>query len=87
MLRRQLAQLHGNGKNGGHEALSEREREVLRLAARGLTNKAIARELSLSPRTVQLHLALALRKLGVASRTEAVMMGVRQHWLSVEEAG
>jgi DNA-binding NarL/FixJ family response regulator len=54
------------------EPLTERELEVLRLAAGGLTNKAIAAELGLSDRTVQGHLASIYGKLGVASRTEAV---------------
>jgi DNA-binding NarL/FixJ family response regulator len=52
--------------------LSEREREVARLAAQGLTNKAIAAELSLSVRTVENHLARALRRLGLKNRRALV---------------
>jgi DNA-binding NarL/FixJ family response regulator len=52
--------------------LTERERDVLALAARGLTNKAIGFQLSISDRTVQGHLANIYEKLGAASRTEAV---------------
>lgn len=54
------------------EALTDRELEVLRLAARGLTNKQIGHDLDISDRTVQNHLANIYTKLGVASRTEAV---------------
>lgn len=62
-----------------------RELEVLRLAARGLSNKQIARLLDLSPRTVQTHLANAFEKLGVASRTEAVIRALRKGWFGIEE--
>jgi DNA-binding NarL/FixJ family response regulator len=58
------------------EALSERELEVLRLTAKGQTNKAIGAELGISDRTVQGHLAKIYDKLHAASRTEAVMRAV-----------
>jgi len=58
------------------EPLTEREREVLRFAAKGYTNKAIGAQLSISDRTVQGHLAKIYDKLHAASRTEAVMRGV-----------
>jgi two-component system, NarL family, response regulator LiaR len=64
---------------------TQRELEVLRLAARGLSNKQIARQLELSPRTVQTHLANIFEKLGVASRTEAVIRALRKGWFSIEE--
>ncbi len=63
------------------EALSERELEVLRLAAKGYTNKAIGVELSISDRTVQGHLAKIYAKMGAASRTEAVMRAVSLGWI------
>jgi DNA-binding NarL/FixJ family response regulator len=61
--------------------LTEREHDVLRLAARGLTNKAIGFELSISDRTVQGHLANIYNKLGVSGRTEAVMRAVELGWI------
>jgi DNA-binding NarL/FixJ family response regulator len=64
------------GRQEPLEALSERELEVLRLAARGYTNKAIAVQLSISDRTVQGHLARVFDKLQAAGRTEAVMRAV-----------
>lgn len=59
------------------ETLSEREDEVLRLLAQGLTNKDIAQGLILSVRTVEAHLRSIFAKLGVRSRTEAALWGIK----------
>jgi DNA-binding NarL/FixJ family response regulator len=59
------------------EALSERERAVLALAARGLTNRSIGAELVISDRTVQGHLANIYAKLQVNTRTEAVTKAIQ----------
>lgn len=72
------------GAASAAEALTERELEVLRLAARGLTNKAIAQALSISDRTVQGHLANIYAKMSVGSRTEAVTEALRQGWILIE---
>lgn len=69
------------------ESLSDRELEVLRLAARGLSNAGIAQELDLSTRTVQVHLTHIFAKLDVGSRTEAVITALRRGWFSLEELG
>lgn len=58
------------------EPLTDRELDVLRLAAKGFTNKAIGVQLTISDRTVQGHLAHIFAKLQATSRTEAVMRGV-----------
>ena len=58
------------------EPLTDRELDVLRLAAKGYTNKAIGVQLSISDRTVQGHLAHIFAKLQANSRTEAVMRAV-----------
>ncbi|MFE4462384.1 AAA family ATPase [Nocardia tengchongensis] len=60
--------LAGHRSVSGATMLSEREREVAELAARGLTNKDIAEKLFLSPRTVEDHLGRILRKLGLTGR-------------------
>jgi NarL family two-component system response regulator LiaR len=67
------------------EPLSEREMEVLKLAATGISNKEIAQQLFLSPRTVQVHLGNIFNKLGVASRTEAILYGLKRGWFSLED--
>ena len=59
-----------------YEPLTEREVEVLSLAARGYTNKAISVQLFISDRTVQGHLAHIYAKLQTNTRTEAVMRAV-----------
>ena len=66
------------------EPLTERELDVLRLAAQGLGNKQIGATLNISDRTVQGHLANIYAKLHVATRTEAVMFAVRQKWITLE---
>jgi DNA-binding NarL/FixJ family response regulator len=63
------------------ESLSERERDVLRLLAQGLSNKDIAQKLYLSVRTVEGHLANIYAKLQVKSRTEAALLAVQHGWL------
>ncbi|MBV9601584.1 MAG: response regulator transcription factor [Chloroflexi bacterium] len=62
----------------GHD-LSAREREVLALMKRGLSNRAIAERLIISPSTADFHVSNILGKLGVASRTEAVALAVQHH--------
>ncbi len=57
------------GRKGYGETLSPRELEVARLAAQNLTNREIGERLFLSPRTVEIHIGRALRKLGLPSRT------------------
>ncbi|MFA5891577.1 MAG: response regulator transcription factor [Actinomycetota bacterium] len=68
----------------GSPSLSPREREILELAARGLRNKEIGRAMHLSVRTVEGHLSHILAKLGVSSRTEAVVYGVARHWFDMD---
>ena len=60
------------------DALSEREREVLRLTATGMANKQIARALGISEHTVKVHLGNVFRRIGVSDRTSAAMWA-REH--------
>jgi len=68
------------------ETLTDREHDVLRLTARGFTNKAIGIQLGISDRTVQGHLAHIFSKLRAASRTEAVMRAVSLGWIPQDTA-
>jgi ATP/maltotriose-dependent transcriptional regulator MalT len=72
----------GDGAMGG---LSERETEVLVLAARGLSNHQIAQDLHLSEATVKRHLANIYPKIGVGSRTEAVRMALMEQWIGLAD--
>ena len=80
-------------KSAGHrsadarpeELLSEREMEVLKSAARGKSNKEIGEELFISVRTVQAHLRSVFNKLGVGSRSEAVLYGLRRGWFTLDD--
>lgn len=63
--------------------LAAQQRRLLGLMARGLTNAGIARELGLSEKTVRNHVSRLLGKLGARTRTEAVLMAVASHQLSI----
>jgi DNA-binding NarL/FixJ family response regulator len=65
--------------------LSERETEVLVLAARGLSNQQIAAEMHLAEATVKRHLANVYEKVGVSSRTEAVRMALVEQWIGLTD--
>ena len=65
--------------------LYQRELEVLKLAAKGMSNKEIAQELTISVRTVQTHLVNIFAKLNVNSRTEAVLHALREGWLTLDD--
>ncbi len=67
------------------EHLSNRELDIIKLAAKGLTNKEIADKLHLSYRTIEGHMRDVFNKLGVGSRTEAVLFGLRKGWFTLEE--
>ena len=65
------------------EPLSDREMEILRLAASGLGNKDIAEKLHLSRRTVEGNFRAVFNKLGVSSRLEAIMLAMRKGWVTL----
>lgn len=72
-----------NGHNG-HSCLSKRETEVLRLVARGVSNKEIAQALQLTTGTVKIHVSNILTKLHMASRTEAAAWAIQAGLLAGE---
>ena len=82
ITRKLMSNLFRRPQETAVEALTEREHDVLRLAARGYTNKAIGMQLAISDRTVQGHLAHIFAKLQATSRTEAVMRAVALGWIS-----
>ena len=65
------------------DKLTQRELEVMKLAAKGITNREIAQELSLSARTVQAHLSTIFSKMQVSSRTEAVVRALQKGWITI----
>lgn len=71
------------GEESLPDQLSKRELQVLRLAARGMSNREIALKLSISVRTVQTHLSHIFSKIGVGSRTEAVVYGLKKGWIAI----
>ena len=70
----QQAAMHEQGQTG----LTSREEEVLDQVARGLTNKEVARALSLSEKTVKHYMTIIMQKLQVRNRVEAVIQGMRK---------
>lgn len=70
------------GKSRKTGAITDREADVIRLIARGYSNKEIANELSLSVKTVEAHKANAMRKLDLGGRVDIVNYAVLQGWLN-----
>jgi DNA-binding NarL/FixJ family response regulator len=80
-----LARFMGRASARGDEpAFSLRELAVLQLLATGLANKQIARQLNISPRTVEGHLSHIFGKLGVSSRTEAMLYAINRGLVDVD---
>jgi DNA-binding NarL/FixJ family response regulator len=72
------ALLPGRDAASPADQISDRERQVLRLASKGLANKQIGRELGITERTVKVHLGNIFRRIGVTDRTSAAMWA-REH--------
>jgi DNA-binding NarL/FixJ family response regulator len=81
-----VAELSGQGSNAGRAqrrdgqstALSERERQVLRLVADGRSNKEIARTLAIAERTAKFHVTSVMNKLGAENRAQAAVLAVQR---------
>ena len=69
---------NGHGPGGATAGLTDREREVLRLLSRGMSNREIGAELFITPKTASVHVSNILAKLGAASRTEAAAIAYRE---------
>jgi DNA-binding NarL/FixJ family response regulator len=61
--------------------LTNRERDVLRLVIDGLTNRAIAEQLSVSTETIKSHVHHIMQKMNAKDRTHAAVLATRQHWV------
>ena len=73
------------GKGQASGLLTPREIEILRLAAKGMSNKDIADVLFLSLRTVKAHLTSVFNKMGCGSRTDAIIRGLREGYITLDE--
>jgi DNA-binding NarL/FixJ family response regulator len=78
VARRLMGSLRAPQRQDPAGELTDREREILRLVAAGKANKEIAAELVISERTARTHVSNILRKLGLASRTQAALWAVRE---------
>jgi DNA-binding NarL/FixJ family response regulator len=78
IAKRLMASLRAAKQEDPFADLTEREREILRMVAAGKANKQIAAELVISERTARTHVSNILRKLGLASRTQAALWAVRE---------
>ena len=86
IARQVLARVRTGGQaRPAEEGLSEEERQVLLLASRGMTNREIADELCISPRTVQQRLTGVFAALGVGSRTEAAIRALQAGMFTLED--
>lgn len=85
-IARKIALMWARRRSGPEtaETLTGREKEVLQFVSRGLRNKEIAQELSVSIRTVEGHLSSILSKLGVTTRTAAVVQAAAQNWVQLK---
>ena len=85
LMNRVKSQVSITAEAGHQELLTQRELEVLKLAAKGMSNKDIAEALNISVRTVQAHLRDIFNRLGVGSRSEAIVYGLKRGWFSLED--
>lgn len=85
VAQRLIRQLQGPREKSVREGLTERETRVLKLIARGLSNREVARELSISEPTVRTHVSNILRKLHLKSRTQAALYALKEGLAQLEE--
>jgi two-component system, NarL family, response regulator LiaR len=78
---RLMEEVAAGGGTNSPDSLTPREREVVGLIARGLSNKRIALELGIAEKTVKTHVSSILGKLGLTDRTQVALHAVREHWV------
>ena len=74
-----------DGPEQASDMLTERETEILKMAAKGMSNKEIASDLCLSVHTIESHLGSIFNKLAVSSRIEAVMHALMRNWFTLAD--
>jgi DNA-binding NarL/FixJ family response regulator len=85
LLQRVVGPAGGAGEGQASGQLTPRETEILRLAAKGMSNKDIADTLFLSLRTVKAHLTNIFNKMGCGSRTDAIIKGLKQGYITIDD--
>jgi two-component system, NarL family, response regulator LiaR len=85
LLKRVVGPSTGSTQRQVGGQLTLRENEILRLAAGGMSNKEIADKLFLSLRTVKAHLTNIFNKMGCGSRTDAIIKGLKQGYITLED--
>ena len=75
---------HADRRDSAPDHLTEREMEVLRLVAKGMSNKEIAAELGVAEKTVKTHVSNVLQKLHLADRTQAALYAVRERLVDID---
>jgi DNA-binding NarL/FixJ family response regulator len=78
VAKRLMSSMRASSREDPAAALTDREREILRMVAAGKANKQIAAELVISERTARTHVSNILRKLNLSSRTQAALWAVRE---------
>jgi len=85
LLQRVTGSAMGTGEAQASELLTTREIEILRLAAKGMSNKDIANALFLSLRTVKAHLTNIFNKMGCGCRTDAIIKALREGYINLND--
>ncbi len=85
LIERLVTNAKSSDRSKTKETLSQREIEVLRLAAKGMSNSEIASELFIAERTVKAHLTNIFNKMGVGSRTDAIVKSLREGVIILDE--
>jgi len=85
LLQRVVGLAQGSGEGSTSGQLTPRETEIRRLASRGMSNKDIANALFLSLRTVKAHLTNIFNKMGCGCRTDAIIKGLREGYITLDD--
>ena len=85
LLQRVVSSERGNSEARSAGQLTARETEILKMAARGMSNKDVADTLFLSLRTVKAHLTNIFNKLGCGSRIDAIIKGLREGYITLDD--